>query len=237
MKAILMLVPLTVSLVLGLIPLQAIDHWQVTVKDRTVREWYNCAMDKQQNKLEREYAFQVLGMAGDSGAFALYEMLHASDQDPDPRFGFNVPKYWVRWKAVQTLGTMGPIARKAVPGLTLIMNNPSESVEVRQAAAHAIRLIEAQPANELIGIWNETSYLPEFTLRFAANGQVTWEGVVQKHGRRTFPGTYRIDSTANVVINLGETLLKGKVFNNVLTLTVYPGGKTWTLRRQGDFRR
>ena len=235
MKTSRILLTFVVSVLLGVSMLQAADHWQVTVQGHTVREWYDRAMDKRQNKSEREYAFQVLGTAGDSGELALYEMLRASDEDPDPRFGFNVPKYWVRWKAVQTLGTMGPIARKAVPGLRWIVNNPNESVEVRQAADNAIRLLEAQPANELIGVWNETSYLPEFTLKFTGDGQVTWEGVIPGYGRKTLSGEYRIDSMGGIEIHVGETRMKGNVFNNVLTLT--SSGKSWSLRRRGDFRR
>jgi HEAT repeat protein len=121
------------------LPQQA-DHWGVVVKGRTIREWHDRAMDKAQLKPNREDAFRVLGQSGNSGAFALIQMLQASDQltiDPNPRFGFDVPKGYVRRMAATTLGSMGQIALRAAPQLARMMRT-DENVDVRAACAIAV---------------------------------------------------------------------------------------------------
>jgi hypothetical protein len=121
------------------IPQQA-DHWGVVVKGRTIREWHDRAMDKAQIKPNREDAFRVLGQSGNSGAFALYQMLQASDQltvDPTPSFATNVPQGYVRRMAATTLGSMGQIALRTAPQLAKMMRT-DENIDVRAACAIAI---------------------------------------------------------------------------------------------------
>jgi hypothetical protein len=119
---------------------QQTDHWSVVVKGRTIREWHDRAMDKAQLKPNREEAFQVLGQAGNSGAFALFQMLQASDQatvDPSAGFGVNVPKGYVRRMAAATLGGMGQVGLRFAPYMAKMMRK-DENVDVRATCVIAV---------------------------------------------------------------------------------------------------
>jgi hypothetical protein len=116
------------------------DAWAVSVRGRTVREWYDRAMDKAQLKPNREEAFQVLGQAGIAGATALFQMLQASDQltvDPNAGFGISVSKGFVRRMAAATLGGMGQVGLRSAPQLARMMRT-DENVDVRATCAIAV---------------------------------------------------------------------------------------------------
>jgi hypothetical protein len=77
---------------------------QVTVEGLTVREWYNSAMDKQQNELEREYAFQIFGFnAGGKGDILLFCLASWASAGSQREFqahatrGFLLPGFTSEW--------------------------------------------------------------------------------------------------------------------------------------------
>jgi HEAT repeat protein len=119
------------------------SFWEVRHKNRTIRQWYDRARDKDLIKPEREEAFRQLGLAGQPGAAALWELLGAADADTvrplDPqRFDPTaVAPGWVRWKSAETLGRLGQLAQPAAPRLAELMQRDPE-VQVRATAAAAL---------------------------------------------------------------------------------------------------
>ncbi len=97
------------------------------------------AMDKNQNKLKREEAIGKLARFGPEGYRGLVGLLDASDRQTTGGvgFGYAVPAGFVRWKAADTLGSMGRQAAGAAPRLAGLMGS-DPVVQVRGAAAFAI---------------------------------------------------------------------------------------------------
>jgi hypothetical protein len=116
------------------------DHMKAVVKGRTVQEWFDRARDKAQIKTNREDAIQVLAQGGESGAYALFELLSAKDADTvDPKapFGMHVSPGYVRWQAAQAFSNLGKRGLPAAPRLTELIKS-DDVVEVRIASAIAL---------------------------------------------------------------------------------------------------
>lgn len=135
----------------------------VVVSGRTVQEWFNRAMDKSLVKTSREEAFLVLQKAGKPGAFALFEMLSASDDDtvdPNAPFHTRVIRGYVRWQAARMFGRMGTLGNASVPRLAQLMKSDKFS-DVRMECATTIGLLgtaDASVIKIIKEVLNSTDY-------------------------------------------------------------------------------
>jgi HEAT repeat protein len=107
---------------------------------RSVQAWYAVAMNKNEDKLEREQAIRELSGAGRPGLALLFELLRAPDTktvETNAAWGRLVPPGFVRWQAAIAFGDLGSDGLPAAPMLITLMLNDSV-VDVRGAAAMAL---------------------------------------------------------------------------------------------------
>jgi HEAT repeat protein len=101
---------------------------------------------KDNNLNVRYYAAQALGKMGAAAAPAVADLIGALDTHPSREPNLEgPPRYYkdARWVVADALGDIGPAAKSALPRLREVAAE-DEAPEVREAAAKAIKKIEAK---------------------------------------------------------------------------------------------
>jgi len=129
-----------------ILSVQRPDYWTVMHNGKTIRSWYELAINKHADTLARERAIGELGTAGTPGTFALVELLRASDKDTIESYrsswdALAVEPGFVRIHAANTLGNMGAVATS--PNLAYRMLNDNV-MQVRAAASGALAKLHSR---------------------------------------------------------------------------------------------